>query len=76
MFKATLTLSVLALLSLTTSFAHAQSGARQQQQQACTRDVSRHCRSVMNQGDMAVLQCLKANRSRLGAACAALVNSH
>jgi Cysteine rich repeat len=78
MFKIKLAFGVLALLSLATSFAQAQSGSRQQQQQqqACSRDVSRHCRSVMSQGDMAVLQCLKANRSKLGAACGALVDSH
>jgi hypothetical protein len=36
---------------------------------ACTRDVSRHCRAVMNDGDQAVLACLKQNRARLSKAC-------
>jgi hypothetical protein len=36
---------------------------------ACARDVSRHCRAVMNDGDQAVLACLKQNRARLSKAC-------
>ena len=36
---------------------------------ACTRDVSRHCRAVRNDGDQAVLACLKQNRPRLSKAC-------
>jgi hypothetical protein len=36
---------------------------------ACTRDVSRHCRAVMNDGDQAVLACLKQNRPKLSKPC-------
>ena len=35
----------------------------------CSRDVARMCRSVMNDGDMAVLACLKENRARLSKTC-------
>ncbi len=35
----------------------------------CSRDVTRMCRSVMNDGDMAVLACLKENRARLSKTC-------
>jgi hypothetical protein len=35
----------------------------------CTRDVTRYCRPVMDNGDMAVLACLKQNRAKLGKAC-------
>jgi len=36
---------------------------------ACARDVSRHCRAVINDGDSAVLSCLKQHRARLSKAC-------
>ena len=43
---------------------------------ACARDVARHCRAVMNDGDNAVLACLKQNRARLSKGCQALLASH
>jgi hypothetical protein len=36
---------------------------------ACGRDASRFCKKVINDGDMAILQCLKENRARLRAVC-------
>lgn len=49
----------------------AQSASAQQRpgQDACARDVQRHCRAVMNDGDQAVLACLKQHRVRLSKAC-------
>ncbi|MGO8912761.1 MAG: hypothetical protein ACLQDM_26030 [Bradyrhizobium sp.] len=41
----------------------------QQGHDACARDVSRFCRAVMNDGDTAVLGCLKQHRARLSRAC-------
>ena len=41
----------------------------QQGHDACARDVSRLCRSVINQGDSVVLGCLKQHRARLSRAC-------
>jgi hypothetical protein len=41
----------------------------QQGHDACARDVSRHCRAVINDGDSAVLGCLKQHRGRLSKAC-------
>jgi len=61
------------LLSLSVS-----TGAIAQQQQrsgtpeeqaACSRDVQRYCRSVINQGDFTVLACLQQNRPKLSKAC-------
>ena len=69
-------LTAAAAMSFAVSSADAQSNSSQQERRACTRDVSRHCRSVMDQGDMAVYQCLKANRSRLSASCGAVIDSH
>ncbi|MGY8668480.1 hypothetical protein Q3C01_39770 [Bradyrhizobium sp. UFLA05-109] len=55
------------------------SGASAQQQpghDACARDVSRFCRPVMNNGDSAVLACLKQNRTRLSKACDKVLTEH
>jgi hypothetical protein len=56
--------------------ASAASAQRQQGQDACARDVSRHCRAVMNDGDSAVLACLQQNRARLSRACAKVLTDN
>ena len=38
-------------------------------EQACARDVTRHCRKVANSGDMVVLRCLQDHRQKLATAC-------
>ena len=50
--------------------------AQQQGHDACARDVSRYCRAVMNDGDSAVLACLKQNRTRLSKACDKVLTEH
>ena len=50
--------------------------AQQQGHDACARDVSRFCRAYMEQGDMAVLACLKQHRNRLSRGCDAVLASH
>jgi hypothetical protein len=50
--------------------------AQQQGHDACARDVTRHCRAVMNDGDQAVLACLKQNRARLSKACDKVLTEH
>jgi len=47
-----------------------------QEQQACTRDVERFCRKLMDQGDFTILACLKENRSKLSPACRDVLVSH
>ena len=56
----------------------AQVSAQQQQpgHDACARDVTRHCRAVMNDGDQAVLACLKQNRARISKACNKVMADH
>jgi hypothetical protein len=56
----------------------AQAVAQQQQpgHDACARDVTRHCRKVMNDGDQVVLACLKQNRARLSKACDKVLVEH
>jgi Cysteine rich repeat len=48
----------------------------EQEQQACTRDVQRFCRKMMDQGDLTILACLKENRSKLSHACRDVLVSH
>ena len=50
--------------------------AQQQGHDACARDVSRHCRAVINDGDQAVLACLKQNRARISRACDKVLVEH
>jgi hypothetical protein len=56
------------------------SAASAQQQRpghdACARDVARHCRAVMNDGDQAVLACLKQNRARISKGCNKVMVEH
>ena len=73
-------LLALILLSLSVS-----TGAIAQQQQrsgtpeeqaACSRDVQRYCRPVIDQGDFTVLACLQQNRPKLTAACNQVLKNH
>jgi hypothetical protein len=73
-------LLALILLSLSVS-----TGAIAQQQQrsgtpeeqaACSRDVQRHCRPVIDQGDFTVLACLQQNRPKLTKACEQVLKNH
>jgi Cysteine rich repeat len=50
--------------------------AQQQGHDACARDVTRHCRAVMNDGDGAVLACLKENRARISKGCEKVLVEH
>ncbi|MDE2375687.1 cysteine rich repeat-containing protein [Bradyrhizobium sp.] len=54
----------------------ASSASAQQGHDACARDVSRLCRAVMNDGDAAVLACLKQHRARLSKACEKTLTEH
>ena len=54
----------------------ASSAFAQQGHDACARDVSRFCRAQMNDGDSAVLGCLKQHRARLSRACDKVLTEH
>ena len=56
--------------------ASAVSAQQQPGHDACARDVSRFCRAVMNNGDAAVLACLKQNRARLSKGCDKVLTEH
>ena len=50
--------------------------AQQQGHDACARDVARHCRAVMSDGDQPVLACLKQHRAGLSKACEKVLTEH
>jgi len=56
--------------------ASAASAQQQPGHDACARDVTRFCRPVMNNGDQAVLACLKQNRTRLSKGCDKVLTEH
>lgn len=72
----------LALLSLTVStatFAQQQPPQRSgtpEEQAACNRDVQRHCRKVIDQGDFVILACLQQHRAQITAACNQVLKNH
>ena len=70
----------LALLSLSVSTAavaqQQQRSGTPQEQAACTRDVQRHCRPVIDQGDFTILACLQQHRPKLTKACDQVLKNH
>ena len=46
------------------------------EQKACARDVQRHCRPVIDQGDLVVLSCLQQNRPKISPACDKVLKDH
>lgn len=66
------TILIAAVLSATVTAAFAQDarrGGTSDQQSACSKDLSRHCRPVMKQDDYVILGCLKENRAKLSKSC-------
>ena len=47
-----------------------------EEQKACNRDVQRHCRPVIDQGDFTILACLQQNRPKLSTACSQVLKDH
>lgn len=56
--------------------ASAASAQQQPGHDACARDVTRFCRPVMNNGDSAVLACLKQHRPKLSKGCEKVLTEH
>ena len=73
MNKFLLALALLASLSTETFAQHAGSD---QDEKACIRDVQRFCRNLMDQGDFAMLACLKKNRNGLHLSCREVLTRH
>ena len=76
MYKFFLALSVLSVSLSTAALAQQQRSGTPEEQAACARDVQRHCRMVMNQGDFTVLACLQQNRPKLSKACDQVLRNH
>jgi hypothetical protein len=69
----------LVLLSLsvsTAAIAQQQRGGTPEEQKACSRDVQRFCRPVIDQGDLVILSCLQQNRPKLSKSCNQVLVSH
>jgi cysteine rich repeat protein len=69
-------LIALILLSVPVSTGVLAHSGTDQEQQACTRDVQRFCRKLVDQGDFTILACLKENRPKLSPACRYVLVSH
>jgi hypothetical protein len=66
----------LILLSVPVSTGALAHSGTEQEEKACTRDVQRFCRKLMDQGDFTILACLKENRPKLTPACRYVLVSH
>ena len=75
MRKSSLALILLSLSDSTGAIADQQRGTAEEQA-ACTRDVQRYCRPVIDQGDFTILACLKENRPKLSTACDQVLKNH
>ena len=72
-------LILLSILVSTGAFAQQQPQQRSgtpEEQKACNRDVQRHCRPVIDQGDFTILACLQQNRPKITTACDQVLKSH
>ena len=76
MRKFFLALILLSLSASTAAIAQQQRSGTPEEQKACARDVQRHCRLVMDQGDFTVLACLQQNRPKLTKACDQVLRNH
>jgi hypothetical protein len=76
MYRLRLLVVLLLWSSLVPSAAYAQSSGTPEEQKACNRDVQRHCRPVINQGDFAILGCLQQNRAKISRACNQVLKNH
>ena len=76
MRKFSLALVLLSLSVSTGAIAEPQRSGTPEEQAACTRDVERYCRPVIDQGDFTVLACLQQNRPKLSKACELVLKTH
>ena len=69
-------LLALTLLALSTAAVAQGQRGTPEEQRACTRDVQRFCRHVIDQGDLTILACLKENRAKISDACGRVLRNH
>jgi hypothetical protein len=75
MYKFFLALLLLSISVSTGAIAQQRSGTPDEQK-ACSRDVQRHCRQVIDQGDLTILACLQQNRPKISKACDQVLKDH
>ena len=76
MHKFFLALTLLSLSVPTAAIAQQQRSGTPEEQAACSRDVQRYCRPVIDQGDFTILACLQQNRPKLSKACDQVLKNH
>jgi hypothetical protein len=76
MQKYFLALTLLSLSVSTGAVAQQQRSGTPEEQAACSRDVQRYCRPVIDQGDFTILACLQQNRPKLSKACDQVLKNH
>jgi hypothetical protein len=82
MLKSPFALVLLSLSVSTVALGQTQTQAQPQrsgtaeEQVACSRDVQRFCRPVIDQGDFTILACLQQNRPKLTVACNQVLKNH
>jgi hypothetical protein len=76
MRKIFLALILLSLSVSTGAIAEPQRSGTPEEQAACSRDVQRYCRPVIDQGDFTILACLQQNRPKLTVACNQVLKNH
>ena len=75
MHKFFLALSLFAVSVSSSAIAQDRSGTPEEQA-ACSRDVQRFCRPVIDQGDFTILACLQQNRQKISKACDQVLKNH
>ena len=68
--------SLLLSISVSTGAIAQQRSGTPDEQKACSRDVQRHCRQVIDQGDLTILACLQQNRAKISRACDQVLRNH
>ena len=76
MHKFFLALLLLSLSVSTGAIAQQQRSGTPEEQAACSRDVQRFCRPVIDQGDFTILACLQEHRPKLTADCNQVLKNH
>lgn len=76
MHKFFLALILLSLSISTGAIAQQQRSGTPEEQAACSRDVQRYCRPVIDQGDFTILACLQQHRPKITKACDQVLKNH
>ena len=63
-------------INITVALAQQSHGGTVEEQKACSRDVARYCKAVMNGDDLTILGCLQQNRQKLAPACVKVLTDH